>query len=304
MRAEWRNVLASGMFELGSRLGDRVELLLAPRRKFLGRASLVRVALSTAVMMGMATSGSLAPRWIAYAQAGVAFEVSPAIASSAGPASAPNIVRVSRTPEKIAFQATLVGDIMAFAYGFPLDRVERPPQWMYDDRYDVAVITAAPTTLPDQKLMIQKLLEEKFGLAVHRVSNPSPVYFLVRGSKVNLTETTEVDAVNIPEFRIGLSMPPLPPGTSLPWGRVYAARHVSMSDLTAWLYSWVRLPVLDKTGIVGLFDIEIPGMPVRGSAEGAISAVRNALGLDLELHQGTAELLIIDRVEKPPQTIH
>jgi uncharacterized protein (TIGR03435 family) len=251
-------------------------------------APLVRVALSTAAMMGMATSGWMVPRWIAYAQARAAFEVSPAIASSAGPASARKIARVSRAPERIAFQAALVGDIMAFAYGFPLDRVERRPQWMYDDRYNVAVTTAAPTTLPEQKLMLQKLLEERFGLAVHRVSNPTPVYFLVRGSKVNLTETTEVDAVDIPEFRTS-------------FGRGYTARHVSMSDLAAWLYSWVGLPVLDKTGIMGLFDIEIPRMPLGGGAVGTISAVRDALGLDLELDQGTAESLIIDRIEKPRQ---
>ena len=245
--------------------------------------ALLRVALITAVLVGMAASASMA-----YAQAGAAFEVSPAMASGADPASTRNIGRVSRTPERIAFRATLVGDIMAFAYGFPLDRVERRPQWMYDDRYDVAVTTAAPASLPEQKLMLQKLLEERFGLAVQRISNPSPVYFLVRGSKVNLTETTDVDAEDIPQFRISLS-------------RRYAARHVSMSDLADWLYTWVRLPVLDKTGITGLFDIEIPGIPIRGGADGAISAVRNALGLDLELHAGTAESLIIDRIEKPRQ---
>ncbi len=74
-----------------------------------------------------------------------------------------------------------------------------------------------------------------------------------------------------------------------------------MSDLAAWLYSQVRLPVFDKTGITGLFDIEVAGLPVRGGAEGTIQAVRNALGLDLELHHGTAESLIIDHVEKPGQ---
>lgn len=253
-----------------------------------------RVALSAAAMLGMAISG-LTPRWIAYAQAGAAFEVSPAIAGSAGPATARNIARVSRTPQRIAFQSTLVGNILAFAYGFPLDRVERRPQWMYDDRYDVAVTTAAPATLPEQKLMLQKLLEERFGLAVHRVSYPSPVYSLVRGAKVNFTETTEADAVDLPEFRISQ------PGSSPPWGGVWAARHVSMSDLAAWLYPQLGLPVLDKTGITGLFDIEIPGMPIRGGAEGIIPAVRNALGLDLELQHGTAESLIIDRVEKPGQ---
>jgi uncharacterized protein (TIGR03435 family) len=267
MRAAWRNVLASGR---------------------------VRVALSAAVTMGMAISGSMAPRRIAYAQAGTAFEVSPAIAVGRGGGLAR--MTVSRTPERIAFDATLVGNIMAFAYGLPLDRVERRPQWMYDDRYDVAVTTAAPASLPEQKLMLQKLLEERFGLVVHRVSNPSPVYYLVRGSKVNLTATQEGDSEDIPELRC--SRPFQPDSSGRPtWGACILG-HASMSDLTAWLYSPVGLPVLDKTGITGLFDIEMPALP-RGGAEGTIRAVRDALGLDLQVQRGTAESLIIDHVEKP-----
>jgi len=157
---------------------------------------------------------------------------------------------------------------------------------MYDDLYNVAVTMAAPAGLPQQKLMLQKLLEERFGLVVHRTSNESPVYYLVPGANVKLTETKEVDAVDIPQFRIG-------------FGKDCTARHVSMSDLAAWLYLQVRLPVLDKTGITGLFDIEIPGLPIRGGADETIRAVRNALGLDLEPHRGTAESLIVDHVEKP-----
>jgi len=169
---------------------------------------------------------------------------------------------------------------------------------MYDDLYNVAVTTAAPIGLPEQKLMLQKLLEERFGLVVHRISNESWVYFLVRGPKVNLTETKEVDAVRIPQFFYPRL--PLQPGTSgLPFGNVYASP-VSMSDLAAWLYLQVGLPVFDKTGITGFFDIEMPMVP-RGGAEGTIRALRDAVGLDLESHRGTAESLIIDHVEKPGQ---
>lgn len=250
------------------------------------RNLLVRVALGAAVMLGIAMSGSMAPRWIAFAQAGPVFEVSPVFAGERAGGPARNMT-VSRTPQRIAFHAALVGNVMAFAYGLPLDRIERRPQWMYDDHYDVAVTTAVPSSLPEQKLMLQKLLEERFGLVVHRISNPSPVYFLVRGSKVNLTETQEGDSEDLPQFRIKLSE--------------VAARHVSMSDLAAWLYPQLGLPVLDKTGITGWFDIEIPGLPIRGGAEGTIRAVRDALGLDLQVQRGTAESLIIDHVEKPSQ---
>ncbi len=202
----------------------------------------------------------------------------------------------SRTPQKIAFQATRVGDLMAFAYGLPLDRIERRPQWMYDDVYDVAVTTAAPANLPEQKLLLQKLLEERFGLAVHRVSNESPVYFLVPvGAKVGFTESKDADAVGFPQFRVGPAIPPSQAGHP---GPVCSATHVSMSDLADWLYSQVRLPVIDKTGLTGYYDLEINGLPLRG-AEGTIRAVRNAVGLNLESHHGTAESLIIDHAERP-----
>jgi uncharacterized protein (TIGR03435 family) len=266
------------------------------------RPWMARAALSAAAIMGITIGGSMIPRWITYAQSGPTFEVSPVItagrAGGTGRGTGTSIARISRTPRRIAFRAALVGNIMAFAYGLPLDRIERRPQWMYDDLYDVAVTTEAPASLPEQKLMLQKLLEERFGLVVHRVSNESPVYFLVPGAKVYLTETKEGDATGLPDFH--RADPGLEFSSGLPGG-TSVGNHVSMGDLAAWLYPQLQLPVLDKTGITGLFDIEIRGLPIRGGAEGTIRAVRSSLGLDLELHPGTAESLIIDQVKKPEQ---
>jgi uncharacterized protein (TIGR03435 family) len=247
---------------------------------------MARVGLIAASMIGITIGALVVPRWIAYAQAGPTFEVSRATAGGRGRGAANSLPKFSRTPLRIAFRSTLVPNIIAFAYGLPLDRIERRPQWMYDDPYDVAVTMAAPAGLPEQKLMLQTLLETRFGLVVHRISYPSPVYFLVAGAKVNLT-ATEGDAEDLPEFR-----------TLLPGG-VLQGRNVSMSDLAAWLYPRLQLPILDKTGITGQFDIEISGLPINGNGEGTIRAVRNALGLDLELHPGTAESLIIDHAEEP-----
>jgi uncharacterized protein (TIGR03435 family) len=245
-----------------------------------------RVLLRAAAIIGIAIGALVVPRWIAYAQAATTFEVSRATGSGRGAGN--STARISRTPLRIAFRATLVPDIMTFAYGLPLDRIERRPQWMYDDRYNVAVTTAAPAGLPEQKLMLQTLLETRFGLVVHRISYPSPVYFLVAGAEVNLTETKDGGVEDPSEFRM---VPVL--------GFPLQGRPVSMADLAAWLYSPLQLPVLDKTGITGLFDIEISGLPGYGGAERTIQAVRKSLGLDLELHRGTAESLIIDHAEEP-----
>ena len=245
----------------------------------------MQVRYQPVAVMAIAIAGLVLPQQRAFAQAEPRFEVSQSIGKR---------TRVSETPQKITFQTALVGDIMAFAYELPLDRIERRPQWMYDERYDVAVTTAGPASLPEQRRMLRELLEKRFGLAVHRVTNPSPVYFLVAGAKVNLTPTSQSDATGLPEFRMVTWM--AENGTP---GRLLAGEHVSMSDLAAWLYPQLQLPVLDKTGIPGWFDIEIAGMTIRGGSEGTIRAVHNALGLDLELHHGTAETLIIDQVERP-----
>jgi uncharacterized protein (TIGR03435 family) len=235
------------------------------------------LAPAVAATIGIAIAASMIPRWTAYAQSLPAFQVSPSIAN--------NRLSISRTPQRIAFQSALLPNIMAFAYELPVDRIERRPQWMYEDKYDVAVSTTAPVPLPRQKLMLRKLFEERFGLVVHRASYQSPVYFLVPGPQVNLTAAKEAGATGLPEFRLG--------------GRICEATQVSMNDLADWLYPRLQLPVLDKTGIPGLFDIEIRGLPIRGGAEGIIQAVRDSLGLNLELHPGTAESLIIDRVHRP-----
>jgi uncharacterized protein (TIGR03435 family) len=137
------------------------------------------------------------------------------------------------------------------------------------------------------------LLEQRFSLAAHQISTPSPVYYLVSGPKVNLTEAREIDEAYLPEV-CSISRLELAPG-----GRLSCdGGPASMNDLAAWLYQQIKLPVLDKTGITGLFDIEIHGMPMRGGAEMTIEAVRKSLGLNLELHPGTAQTLIIDHVER------
>jgi uncharacterized protein (TIGR03435 family) len=283
MRTWRKTILAPAVLELQLYSSRRIETGMR-RREPSGRAVIARIVLSIAAMI--AIGAVMASQCIAYAQAPVESDARPAISNT------PN---VTRTPQQLAFRAWLVGDITGFAYDLPLDRVERRPQWMYNDRYDVTLTTAAPASLPEQKQMLQKLLEERFGLVAHRISYPSPVYFLVRGPNVNLTESEEPNAVDIPSFRSE------PPQQGVPHQNTFSARHMSMGDLAAWLSHRVKLPVLDKTGIIGSFDIEITGMPRREDGDRIIQAVRDSLGLILEVHQGAAESLIIDRAEKPRQ---
>src|SRR5580693_4978224 len=68
-------LLALGMFGRGSRLGDRIEMLLERGRVFSPRISRLRVAISSVALIGCVIAGALAPRLIAFAQEKPAFEV-------------------------------------------------------------------------------------------------------------------------------------------------------------------------------------------------------------------------------------
>jgi len=209
----------------------------------------------------------------------------------------------SRTPEQITFGATRVGDIIAFAYGFPADRVDRQPRWMNSDLFDVSVTTPGPTSLAEQKVLLQKLLEERFGLVVHKLTQNGWVYTMTAGPKVTLTPAGGSDeAAGFPEFPVrrpadDLPVLYLPGGVARNTSSVLiGAKHVSMNDLADWMSSRVKHPVIDKTGIPGFFDLEVQGS--QGGAEQTIAAVEKSLGLQFKVELGPVETLILDQAEE------
>ena len=61
--------LASGVFGRGSRIGDRIEGLLEAGRQFSTRVSARRVIAGFVALCCLTAAGSLAPRWVAFAEA-------------------------------------------------------------------------------------------------------------------------------------------------------------------------------------------------------------------------------------------
>ena len=82
-----------------------------------------------------------------------------------------------------------------------------------------------------------------------------------------------------------------------------------MSDLTRFVENWTGRPLLDKTGIQGLYRFETgPYLPM--DAMTARSDVPDAptvfemfehLGLRMEPQKGVVEVYVIDHIEKPSE---
>jgi uncharacterized protein (TIGR03435 family) len=91
--------------------------------------------------------------------------------------------------------------------------------------------------------------------------------------------------------------------------RIVGSRQTT-SDLASTLGLRLKRPVLDKTGLTDKYDYNVTystgqgaaGQPGQASysAPDLIAAVRDQLGLKLELKTGSIEMLVVDHVEKVP----
>src|SRR4029077_13216232 len=118
---------------------------------------------------------------------------------------------------------------------------------------------------------------------IHRETKERAVYALVVGK--NGPRLHEVEAG---------------PQRSLNKRNYLSAQKMSMPQLADSLSRPVNLPVLDMTGIAGVFDIELKWAPEEDSANGPsiFTAVQEQLGLKLEQRKGPMEIIVVDHAER------
>jgi len=150
--------------------------------------------------------------------------------------------------------------------------------------------------------MVQQLLADRFKLAVHRETKELPAYALVvakSGPKLTATKDTGGGK-----------------GTSSGDGHL-TATGLTMArlaqTLTQILSRELGRVVIDKTGIVGEYDLSLTWTPDDRSAAAAntskdtpdlpgpsiFTALQEQLGLKLESTKAPVETLVIDHIEEP-----
>ena len=228
-------------------------------------------------------------------------------------------------------------DYLVFAYKLT-DNDEQSllsqlPKWTMTDRFDIQGRAAGNPTKDQMRLMMQSLLADRFRLAVHYETRQVPVFALILDQPGKLGPLLRKHADDSPcpmnpvvpspapaapaQFRefpaaCGGVMPMAP---SVP-GRFRAgARNISMALLASSMTggNGVDRPILDKTGLTGMFDCAIEYTPqIDGSwppdavahrdltGPTFIQALQEQLGLRLEPETGPMEFLVVDYVEEVP----
>ena len=175
------------------------------------------------------------------------------------------------------------------------------PAWLGSERYDVAA--RFPEGLPSNPekynaalaAMMQKMLADRFKLAIHRDQKTMPVYGLVVAKKgIKFQPSAET-------------------GSRSDASNTHYVGTVTMDRFAEFLARRMDLPVLDMTGLKGNYDLTLDWVPESrqsGENKGAVGdspsgptlvdALLEQLGLKLEPRKAPIEIVVVDHAERVP----
>jgi bla regulator protein blaR1 len=185
-------------------------------------------------------------------------------------------------------------------------RISGGPSWIDSERFDIEAKAGA--NLPEAQIrpMVLKLLQDRFALKFHHEQKQMSSYIMTvakGGPKFKISNTCVED-----------------PNQKRPCGgfrvqnrRYVGGQQVSAVDLAEVLEALLDEPVLDRTGIQGLFNVTLEWTPDERTPAGTDAAPANAnsdgpslfvamqeqLGLKLERSKTAVDVVVIDSAQRP-----
>jgi uncharacterized protein (TIGR03435 family) len=220
--------------------------------------------------------------------------------------------------------------LIQLAYGVKQVQIVGAPSWAHSDLYRIDAKASSDATFEQMRPMLQSLLTDRFKLKLRREMMDATVYALVIATGGPRIEPAK-EGICVTVAANG----PLPPLGSKICGGAIRQRlsnapeqrdriqsfGISMPKLVEFLSDEVGRTVLDKTGLTGMFDIQLEFVPGKAPASGIpvapagdrgtsaasasfsgpsiFTALQEQLGLRLESAKGPMEFLIVDHVERP-----
>lgn len=213
-------------------------------------------------------------------------------------------ISLSGDPSRFTIRNATIRFLISLAYNVKDFQIPGGPRLLDSERYDIEATYGvdAPTqrsrltflTIQSDaqvRLMLQALLAERFHLAIrHEMKELSAYSLNVAKNGPRLQESTTPE--DLQDMRVDL-------------GQIQSNR-MSMQQLAGLLSRLLTLPVLDKTGLDGYYDILLTWTPDQPSAEAThgpsiFTAIQETLGLRLASGKEPVDTLVIDRVDKPTE---
>jgi bla regulator protein blaR1 len=291
----------------GSNLKKRIEAIMIHRaasKLDLGKKMLLAAAGAVAVAAPLVI-GLLNPTSSRAQSQPATAAASPVETVSIKPStSSTNFIDVRRTanvngPSEFTATGITLAQLLAAAYDVGSFQISGGPAWVNSAKYDVGITDpVGDRAMPD----LQNALADRFKLMFHRETSELPGYDLVVAS--GGPKLTEVPAGNVTPEKSRAFL--LPPGHMI-------ATQLTMEEFARTLSGQTGRPVVDKTGLTGVYDFELDWtmtppqpnqsgttfpMPSPESVASLLKAVPDQLGLELKPQMNPVETLIIDSAEQ------
>ncbi len=211
------------------------------------------------------------------------FEV--ASVKTVNPPAGPHVVSLIISHGRLNIEAAELRQIVGLAYAVQRVRVLGGPGWADSDQFDIAAkAESADATRDEIRSMLQTLLAERFKLTVHRETKEAAAYSLVLAKSGSQLKAAAPDRKGTMADTVGAS-----------GEQQTVFESTSLRVLVNMLANTLGSPVVDKTGLDGLYDYTFE-WPDAGSS---LFASVDQLGLRLEARKEPVEVLVMDRAEHP-----
>jgi uncharacterized protein (TIGR03435 family) len=222
-------------------------------------------------------------------------------------------------PGEITGHGVTVRQIIEAAYrrhAFDRREVIGGPAWIDEDRFDfTAIITGDHIYdrdgFPGATFAIMRAHVNEHA-RIRLEQRERPVYALVAAgtTRPGLTASTTDCAA---QMRALTNRQPIsgPPCGASPYPGRLMARGVGMADIANLISRWVDRPVIDRTGLTGVFDLDLEGVEVKPAGpfgpsqrpsettRSIFDHIQQQLGMRLEPVTAPVEVVIVEDVDRP-----
>jgi uncharacterized protein (TIGR03435 family) len=225
---------------------------------------------------------------------------------------------ISSPPHSSRFEVTNfpIKALLQVAYGYDAP-VVGAPDWVANTFYDIKARSdeaadARLAKLTNNEVRLEKrnairvLLAERLGLKTHLETRNTAIYNLVVGKGGD-----KLQAVPPPAPPANGEAPPPPRSIDIQahgsqHGLEFVASNASMRAITGTLSSMLEAPVIDKTGLTGLYNYTLQfgrewSERDPDSWPSVFTAVQEQLGLKLEPAHESVPNLVVDQITKPTE---
>ncbi len=199
------------------------------------------------------------------------------------PGTANDVLPPQTDPMRINYSGVTLKAVISQAYGMTPEQITGP-KWLGDERFDIVATLPAGATPQQIPVMLQHLLADRFGVAVHEENKTTSFFALVPakgGAKMKTVEKPDISAtVDLNSDNIQL-------------------KGYTMPNFAKFLSTAMGHPVVDETGLSGSYDITLY-LSMADIKTGRIRIAIQQLGLQFENRSGPVKSLVVDKANKVP----